>query len=83
MNNGKRLIDALMKKYCFTRFSKLAEHVGFDQSTINRLYNGKTAVNATHILMVYDTCGMSIEEIRAVIVEKDKGDIPSFLGGLK
>lgn len=62
--SGKKLLDYIMRKYCFSSHEKLCTFTGLDRSTIHRLHYEKMPITAVHILVIYDTCQMTIEEIR-------------------
>lgn len=64
MSTGKNLINHIKNKFKLVKQWDVAQLTGLDEATIHRLYHGKMKVNSTHILIIYDTCQMSIEEIR-------------------
>ncbi len=67
MNPGKALINHIKNKFSLVRQWDVAQLTGLDEATIHRIYHGKMKVNSTHILIIYDTCQMSIEEIRGCL----------------
>jgi plasmid maintenance system antidote protein VapI len=60
------LIDYLLSEYNIRNDAELARVLQVPPPTISKLRNGRTSLQATMILRIHDTFGMSIANIKRI-----------------
>jgi plasmid maintenance system antidote protein VapI len=61
------LLDILKDELDLKNDAALAEELGVPPPVLSKIRHGKLAINANHILKIYDASGWSIEKIRGYL----------------
>jgi len=61
------LLDILKDELDLKNDAALAEELDIPPPVLSKIRHGKLAINATHILKIYDATGWSIEKIRGYL----------------
>lgn len=63
--------------------TQLANVLKIEKSLISKMRSGSTKINGTHLIRIYDVTGLSIEQLRAMLYQREvlppvKPDISAF-----